>query len=364
SDALHAESDLLQARILDLAGEEFNLASPKKLGEILFGKLGLPSDKKRGTDADKLGELAANGSEIARLLLSWRTLTKLTGTYTDALPKAIASDGRVHTTYLQTSTNTGRLSSVNPNLQNIPIRSEEGGKIRKCFVAPAGSKLITADYSQMQLRLLADIAGVQKLRAAFDHGIDIHDLTARNIFSIPTSEPVPKDKRRAAKIVNFSIVFGVSAYGLAAQLGINRASADQIIKNYLSGFPEIGDYMERTKQFAEQHGFVETPMGRRIAIDGFNNPRMKSYAIRAAINAPIQGFEADIMRIAMARLGIDPGFAPDCRMIMQVHDEFVFECPDSSAEAEARRIKNTMENIVSLSVPLVADYSISDAWEK
>jgi DNA polymerase-1 len=353
SEKLHEQANELQAKIWDLAGEEFNIASPKQLAEILFDKLRLPTDRSRGTDADKLSELAAENI-IAQLVLDWRTLTKLTGTYTDVLPKSIGTDGRIHTTYLQTSTNTGRLSSQNPNLQNIPVKSEMGEEIRKCFISAPGNVLISVDYSQIQLRLLAHLADVRALKDAFSKNKDIHAETAAKIFGI-----VSPQNRYIAKTINFSIIYGVSPFGLAAQLGITQREAAAIISDYMAGFPEVKKYIEDTKKFALANGYVETPLGRRIMFPDINNPRLRNYSLRAAVNAPIQGFEADIMRLAMAKLDVLP-----VDMIMQVHDEFVFECPKDSAENHAKQIKEIMESIVSISVPLVADYKISEQWKK
>jgi len=353
SKKLHSRADELQRQIWNMAGTDFNIASPKQLGEVLFDKMRLPPNKKRGTDSDVLTELSAS-HPIAALVLEWRSLTKLTGTYTDALPHSVKSDGRLHTTYLQTSTNTGRLSSVAPNLQNIPVKTELGAEIRKCFVAPAGMKLISADYSQIQLRLLADIADVKPWKAAFAAGRGIHSETAERIFGILTPE-----NRRIAKTINFSIIYGVSSFGLAPQLGITPKEAQAIIDNYMNGLPEVKNYIEKTKKFASENGFVITPMGRKIMIDGWNIPRMKNYAMRAAINAPIQGAEADIVKLAMAELAKLP-----VRMILQIHDEIIFESPENEADKWAEEIERIMENVVHLSVPINADTKISDRWEK
>jgi len=359
SDDLHAKSDALQSEIWRLAGEEFNIASPKQLAEVLFDKLKLPTDKKRSTDAGKLADLAPD-SELVRLVLDWRSMTKLTGTYADALPRSVGADRRIHTTYLQTSTITGRLSSVAPNLQNIPIKSDVGGEIRKCFVAPAGGVLISADYSQIQLRILAHLADEPALKNAFANGLDIHAETAARIFGAVTPQ-----SRRLAKTINFSIIYGISAYGLAPQLGVSPREAAELIDNYMNGLPRIKKYIEDTKKFATDNGWVETPAGRRIILPEVNNPGMRAYALRAAVNAPIQGMEADIMRVAMAGIGerLLPR-APELKMVLQVHDELVFECEASAAEGHAVRIKEIMEGAATLSVPLVADYSISERWEK
>ncbi|MDW2994709.1 MAG: DNA polymerase I [Alphaproteobacteria bacterium] len=365
SGIFHAQLQTLQQEIWELAGHEFNIASPKQLGVVLFEELGLPANKKRSTDADRLNELT-DSHPIIDKILTWRSVAKLAGTYADSLPRQIGSDGRIHTTYLQTSTNTGRLSSRDPNLQNIPIKTALGEEIRKCFIAPSGYKLISVDYSQIQLRLLADIAHIQTFCDTFNSGSDIHEQTARKIFNIPESTIVPRDLRRAAKTVNFSIIYGISSFGLAAQLGVTRAEAQKIIDSYLSGLPEIQEYIARTKEFATQHACVYTPWGRRIELPDINNPRMRAYALRAAINAPIQGFEADLMRRAMIMIHQDilRDNSDKIRMIMQVHDEMVFECQSEFAKEFAQKIKHAMENVTTLSVPLVAEYVIDTKWGK
>lgn len=365
STIFHTQLQTLSNEIWQHAGHEFNIASPKQLGTILFDELGLPANKKRSTDADTLNELVDNHPIIEKIL-NWRSIAKLAGTYADALPHQIAPDGRIHTTYLQTSTNTGRLSSRDPNLQNIPIKTTLGEEIRKCFIAPSGYTLISVDYSQIQLRLLADIANVKTFRNTFISGTDIHEQTARRIFNIPADQPVPREMRRAAKTVNFSIIYGISSFGLAAQLGVSRTDAKAIIDSYMAGLPEIDEYIEQTKKFASEHACVFTPWGRRIELPEIKNPRLRAYALRAAINAPIQGFEADLMRRAMVEIDkniMQPN--PDkIRMIMQVHDEMVFECKTEFAHEFANKIKQAMENITKLSVPLIAEYTISQMWAK
>ncbi len=365
SSAFHGELEKLSSEIWASAGHEFNIASPKQLGIVLFDELGLPANKKRSTDVDALNDLR-DAHEIIDKILNWRTISKLANTYTDALPHQIASDGRIHTTYLQTSTNTGRLSSREPNLQNIPTKTDLGAEIRKCFVAPAGRKLIAVDYSQIQLRLLADIADVKTFKETFHNGADIHEQTARHVFDIPADAPVPRDLRRAAKTVNFSIIYGISSFGLAAQLGMPRSDAQDIINSYMARLPEVKEYIERTKEFATKHGYVTTPWGRRIELPEIKNPRMRAYAMRAAINAPIQGFEADIMRRAMINIDRDilRENGDKIRLIMQVHDEIIFECDAAMADAFAERIKIGMENAAKISVPLVAEYVIGDYWGK
>lgn len=365
SNIFHDQLSELGSEIWNLAGHEFNIASPKQLGTILFDELNLPANKKRSTDADALNDLI-DFHPIIEKILNWRSIAKLAGTYADALPRQIASDGRIHTTYLQTSTNTGRLSSRDPNLQNIPIKTELGEEIRKCFVAPEGKVLISADYSQIQLRLLADVANVHTFKETFNSGKDIHEQTARQIFGIAADAPVPKDLRRAAKTVNFSIIYGISSFGLSGQLGISRAAAQEIINAYMAGLPEVKEYIEEVKHFATQHACVYTPWGRRIELPEVKNPRMRGYAMRAAVNAPIQGFEADLMRRAMVNIEkeIMKPNSDKIRMIMQVHDEIIFECDENIAEKFAKEIESAMENVAKLSVPLATDYVIGKVWGK
>ncbi|MBN1324642.1 MAG: DNA polymerase I [Alphaproteobacteria bacterium] len=363
SKIFHEQLTRLEKEIWDIAGHDFNIASPKQLGTVLFDELKLSENKKRSTDADTLNELADSHPVIEKVL-GWRSIAKLAGTYADALPRQIGRDGRIHTTYLQTSTNTGRLSSRDPNLQNIPIKTELGEEIRKCFIAPVNKVLISADYSQIQLRLLADVADVKMFKETFQNGFDIHEQTARKIFGVADGVPVPKDLRGKAKTVNFSIIYGISSFGLAAQLNVSRTEAQNIINSYMAGLPEIKEYMEETKQFATQHACVYTPWGRRIELPEIKNPRLRSYALRAAINAPIQGFEADLMRLAMINIDKKPGNNSNIKMIMQVHDEMVFECDRDMAEEFAKQIKFEMENVAKLSVPLLAEYNIDTTWGK
>ena len=345
STIFHEQLQKLQSEIWTLAGHEFNIASPKQLGCVLFDELNLPANKKRSTDADALNDLI-DAHEIIEKILNWRSIAKLAGTYADALPRQIASDGRIHTTYLQTSTNTGRLSSRDPNLQNIPIKTELGEEIRKCFIAAPHHTLISVDYSQIQLRLLADMANVHTFKETFNNNADIHEQTARKIFNIPADQPVPRDLRRAAKTVNFSIIYGISSFGLASQLGVSRGDAQNIINTYMAGLPEIREYIDKTKEFALANACVYTPWGRRIELPDVKNPRMRAYAMRAAINAPIQGFEADLMRRAMVEIekNIMHPNADKIRMIMQVHDEIVFECKSEFADEFAHKIKSAMES--------------------
>ncbi|HVW73581.1 MAG TPA: DNA polymerase I [Rhizomicrobium sp.] len=365
----------LEKDIHKLAGGEFNIGSPKQLGEILFDRMKLEGGRRTktgawSTDSDVLEDVAAQGIPIARKVLDWRGLAKLRGTYTDALPGYInAKTGRVHTSYAMASTSTGRLASTDPNLQNIPVRTEEGRRIRQAFIAARGNKLISADYSQIELRLLAHIADIPELKKAFADNLDIHAMTASEIFGVPI-KGMPAEVRRRAKAINFGIVYGISGFGLANQLGIPQSEASDYIKKYFTRFPGIRDYMEETKQFARTHGFVETLFGRRIHIREINSkvPGFRGGAERAAINAPIQGSAADIIRRAMVKL---PGALADKKikatMLLQVHDELIFEAPEKEVDKAARLIKQAMETAplpaVEISVPLVVEARAADNWD-
>ncbi len=365
----------LEKEIHKLAGESFNIGSPKQLGDILFGKFSLPGGRRTktgawSTDADILEDLAAQGHEIATKVLDWRQLSKLRGTYTDALPTYInPTTGRVHTSYAMASTSTGRLASTDPNLQNIPIRNEEGRRIRQAFISPEGSKLISADYSQIELRLLAHIADIDALRQAFAEGLDIHAMTASEMFGVPV-KGMPAEIRRRAKAINFGIIYGISAFGLANQLSIARGEADEYIKKYFKRFPGIRDYMERTKQSAREKGYVETLFGRAVHIREINsgNPGHRGGAERAAINAPIQGTAADIIRRAMIRL--PDALAKDklsAKVLLQVHDELVLEASDAEVEKTSKRVKAVMEKAalpaIQLSVPLTVEVRAATNWD-
>ena len=365
SSVFHKQLEKLETEIYDLAGHEFNVGSPKQLATVLFEELHLPAKKKQSTDADTLNDLLDHHPIIEKIL-NWRSIAKLASTYADTLPHQIAKDGRIHTTYLQTSTNTGRLSSRNPNLQNIPIKTELGEEIRKCFVASPNKTLISVDYSQIQLRLLADVANVTVFKETFNAGLDIHEQTARKIFNIPDSTIVPKDLRRAAKTINFSIIYGISAFGLANQLNISRDEAKKIIDSYMAGLPEIKEYIDHITKFVFEKHCVYTPWGRRIEIPEASNPRMRGYVARAAINAPIQGFEADIVRHAMVNVynNIVVPNSDKIKMILQVHDEIIFECDEKYAKDFAKKIQTEMENVTKLSVPLLTEAIISPIWDK
>jgi len=365
----------LETEIHKLAGGAFNIGSPKQLGEILFDRMKIEGGRKTktgawSTDSDVLEDVAAQGHPMAKKVLEWRGLAKLRGTYTDALPTYInAKTGRVHTSYAMASTSTGRLASTDPNLQNIPIRTEEGRRIRQAFIAPKGSKLISADYSQIELRLLAHIAAIPELKRAFAENLDIHAMTASEIFGVPI-KGMPADVRRKAKAINFGIVYGISGFGLANQLGIPQSEASDYIKKYFARFPGIRDYMEKTKQFARTHGFVETLFGRRIHIREINSkiPGFRGGAERAAINAPIQGAAADVIRRAMVKL---PGALAEAKikatMLLQVHDELIFEAPDKEVDKASKLIKSVMEKAalpaVEISVPLVVEARAADNWD-
>jgi DNA polymerase-1 len=365
----------LEDEIRELAGEDFNIGSPKQLGEILFDKMSLPGGRRTktgawSTDASALEELAAEGHELPRKVLDWRLLAKLKSTYTDALPTYIHPEtGRVHTSYALAATTTGRLSSLEPNLQNIPVRTSEGRAIRKAFVPEKGKRLISADYSQIELRVLAHMADTPTLRQAFADGLDIHAMTASEMFGVPIENMDPAIRRRA-KAINFGIVYGISAVGLAAQLGIPRGEAAAYINTYFERFPGIRDYMEATKAEARRQGYVKTLFGRKVHYPEINtkNPSLRGNFERAAINAPIQGSAADIIRRAMIRMV--PALAAaglNARMLLQVHDELVFEAPeeevDKTMEVAQAVMEKAPEPVLKLKVPLKVDARAGDNWE-
>jgi DNA polymerase-1 len=318
-----------------------------------------------------LEDLAAEGHELPSRIVFWRQLTKLKSTYTDALPGYInPRTKRVHTSYAMASTSTGRLSSSEPNLQNIPIRTEEGRKIRTAFVAEKGNKLVSADYSQIELRVLAHIADIPQLRQAFADGLDIHAMTASEMFDTPIEGMDPMVRRRA-KAINFGIIYGISAFGLANQLGISRSEAGDYIKKYFERFPGIKDYMEDTKRFARDHGYVETIFGRRAHYPEINssNPQMRAFNERAAINAPIQGSAADIIRRAMVRMEVALNkVGLTAKMLLQVHDELIFEMPEAEVETAIPVIKKIMIDApfpaLQLKVPLQVDANAADNWDE
>jgi len=360
----------LEAEIHELAGQDFNVGSPKQLGEILFDKLELPGGKKGKTGAYSTGvdilEDLATEHELPGRVLDWRQLSKLKSTYTDALQTHINADtGRVHTSYSIAGANTGRLASTDPNLQNIPVRSEEGRRIREAFVAEEGNLLVSLDYSQIELRILAHIADIPALKQAFKDGHDIHAMTASEMFDVPLDEMTP-DVRRQAKAINFGVIYGISGFGLARNLRIPRAEAQGFIDRYFERFPGIKDYMDETVKFAKDHSYVQTLFGRKI-----NTPEINAkgpgagFAKRAAINAPIQGTAADVIRRAMIRM---PDAIKDlpCRMLLQVHDELIFEVPEDSVDQTIDTVRDVMENAsdpaVKFDVPLVVDAGQGKNW--
>jgi DNA polymerase I len=366
----------LEDEIHTLAGEKFTIGSPKQLGDILFGKMGLPGAKKTATGqwatgAGVLEDLAEQGNELPARILDWRQLAKLKSTYTDSLPAYVnPQTHRVHTSYALAATTTGRLSSSEPNLQNIPIRTEAGRKIRTAFVAEKGNKLVSADYSQIELRILAHIADIPQLRQAFADGIDIHAMTASEMFGVPVAG-MPSEVRRRAKAINFGIIYGISAFGLANQLGIGREEAGAYIRKYFERFPGIRDYMDQTKTFVRANGHVTTIFGRvcHFPAVASKNPSERAFVERQAINAPIQGSAADIIRRAMIRMDAALSAAKiDARMLLQVHDELVFDVPDAQVEAALPVITKVMVDAphpaLALRVPLQVDARAAGNWDE
>lgn len=365
----------LENDIHALAGTPFNIGSPKQIGEILFDQMGLQGGKKTktgqySTDVKTLEELALQGHEIVQKILDWRGLSKLKSTYTDALQDEICAEtGRVHTSYHMTGTSTGRLASSDPNLQNIPIRTEDGRKIREAFIAEQGHTLLSVDYSQVELRLAAEMAGVEALQQAFRDNVDIHTLTASQVFDVPLDQ-VDGETRRRAKAVNFGIIYGISGWGLAKQLGCEPGDASDFIKRYLARFPEIKDYMEAKKDEARANGYVSTLYGRKCFTPNINAkiPAQRGGSERAAINAPLQGTAADIMKIAMSKMPKALNEAKlSAKMLLQVHDELIFEVPDDELEATSELVRDIMENAfkimnVEISVPLIAEAGSGSNW--
>jgi DNA polymerase-1 len=369
-------SGALEAEIQTLASEPLNPGSPKQLGDILFGKFGLPGGTKTktgqwSTGARTLEDLAEQGHALPRKILDWRQVSKLKSTYTDALPGYVnASTHRVHTSYALAATPTGRLSSSEPNLQNIPIRTEEGRKIRRAFIAADGYKLVSADYSQIELRLLAEIAGIEALKKAFREGLDIHAMTASEMFGVPV-KGMPGEIRRRAKAINFGIIYGISAFGLANQLGIEREEAGAYIKKYFERFPGIRDYMEETKAFAKKNGYVLTLFGRKCHYPeiAHSNASIRAFNERAAINARLQGTAADIIRRAMVRMEAALAKAKlSAQMLLQVHDELVFEVPEVEVAKTLPVVEKVMAQApmpaLSLSVPLAVEARAAHNWDE
>jgi len=362
----------LEEEIFLLSGTQFNIGSPKQLGQLLFEKLGFSGGKKNksggySTNADVLEALSSEGHELPQKILNWRQLSKLISTYTDSLIDQINPiSQRVHTSYNQAVTSTGRLASTDPNLQNIPIRTQEGRKIRRAFVASPNHKLLSADYSQIELRLLAHVANIEPLKQAFREGKDIHAITASQVFAVPLEGMDPM-VRRQAKAINFGIIYGISAFGLARQLNISKSEAKAYIDAYFSQYPGIKDYMETVKSSAMKFGFVKTIFGRKCHVPGINskNPQVKGMAERAAINAPIQGGAADIIKRAMIQLPsqlYEKKLTP--KMLLQVHDELIFEVREEELDETILVVKKTMEDAAHLSVPILVDIGVGDNWDQ
>ena len=371
SHDLGMQVNALEQRAYELAGQPFNLGSPKQLGEILFGKLGLPVKRKTATgqpstDEEVLTELA-DDFPLPKLILEHRSLAKLKSTYTDKLPRMVnPHTGRVHTNYGQATAVTGRLSSNDPNLQNIPVRTPQGREIRKAFIAAPGSVIVSADYSQIELRIMAHISEDASLLDAFAKGLDIHKATAADIFGIPISEITP-EQRRYTKAVNFGLIYGMGAFGLASQLGIERNAAQQFIDKYFARYPGVAHYMQQTRESARAKGYVETVFGRRLTltdINGGSGPR-RAGAERAAINAPMQGTAADLIKLAM--IAVDEWLRGErlaSKLIMQVHDELVLEVPAAELDVVKRVLPDKMTGVASLRVPLVAEVGVGPNWDE
>ncbi len=378
ADMLRHQSDELARRLLELerdahevAGQPFNLESPKQIQEILFDKLGLPVLKKTpkgapSTAEDVLQELALD-YPLPNIILEYRGLSKLKSTYTDKLPDMINPEtGRVHTSYHQAVAATGRLSSSNPNLQNIPVRTTEGRRIRQAFIPADGCKMVSADYSQIELRIMAHLSGDAGLQQAFAQGLDVHRATAAEVFNVPLDQ-VTSDMRRNAKAINFGLIYGMSAFGLARQLKIDRSTAQQFVDLYFTRYPGVKDFMDRTRIQAREQGYVETVFGRRLYAQDINasNHARRQYAERAAINAPMQGTAADLIKLAMLAVAQwIRSSGVDVRMIMQVHDELVFEVAQSEMAQASDRIRRCMSEVSTLSVPLVVDIGVGDNWDE
>ena len=361
----------LESQACELAGQPFNLASPKQLGEILFEKLELPVIKKTPKGAPSTAEEVlvelANDYELPAVLIEHRGLAKLKSTYTDKLPEMVDTrTGRVHTSYHQAVTATGRLSSSDPNLQNIPIRTQEGRRIRQAFIAPEGRKIVAADYSQIELRIMAHLSSDAGLLHAFANELDVHSATAAEVFDVSLDE-VTTDQRRKAKAINFGLIYGMSAFGLAKQIGVARGEAQEYIDRYFARYPGVADYMDATRAIAHEQGYVETLLGRRLYLPEINarNKQRQLAAERTAINAPMQGTAADIIKLAM--IDVDAWLtetALDAKMIMQVHDELVFEVADEACETLCNSVTERMANVIELQVPLLTEVGVGANWDE
>ncbi|OOZ37541.1 DNA polymerase I, partial [Solemya elarraichensis gill symbiont] len=362
----------LEEQAYEIAGRSFNMGSPKQIGQIFFEELELPVISKTpkgapSTAESVLQELAEQGHELPQVILSHRSLAKLRSTYTDKLPGMVDPDtGRVHTSYHQAVAATGRLSSSDPNLQNIPVRTEEGRRIRQAFVPEDGYRMVAADYSQVELRIMAHLSGDEALLGAFSDGMDVHRATAAEVFGV-ASEDVTSDQRRSAKAINFGLIYGMSAFGLAKQLGVERSVAQEYVDLYFERYPGVREFMDSIRADAHQKGYVETVFGRRLYLPEINsrNGMRRAAAERTAINAPMQGTAADIIKLAM--LDVDAWIRndePDVRMTMQVHDELVFEVAEDQLDPAVEQISRRMSQAAELKVPLVVDVGIGDNWDE
>jgi len=355
----------------EMAGQSFNIASPKQIQDILYNKLSLPVLKKtpkgQPSTAESVLQELAEDYPLPELILKHRSMSKLKSTYTDKLPLQVSpKTGRVHTSYHQAVAATGRLSSSNPNLQNIPVRSAEGRKIRQAFIAPEGYKVVAADYSQIELRIMAHLSSDEGLLDAFAKGEDIHKATAADVFGVNIDQ-VTTDLRRSAKAINFGLIYGMSAFGLAKQLGLGRNQAQEYIDLYFSRYPRVKQYMDDTRELAKQQGYVETVLGRRLYLPEIysKNAARRQYAERTAINAPMQGTAADIIKLAM--IATDKWIQddqPDIKMIMQVHDELVFEIAEAKVDEYSANIRQLMCTAITLDVPLVVDIGVGINWDE
>jgi DNA polymerase-1 len=361
----------IEARAFDAVGQPFNLNSPKQLGEILFERQGLPVIKRTptkapSTDEEVLEQLALD-YPLPRLILDYRSVAKLKNTYTDKLPKMVnAATGRVHTSFSQAVAVTGRLASSEPNLQNIPVRTAEGRRIRSAFIAPAGWRIASADYSQIELRIMAHLSNDARLLEAFARGEDVHRATAAEIFGVTPLEVGP-DQRRAAKVINFGLIYGMSAFGLARELGLERAAAASYMERYFARYPGVARYMEETRQQAKEKGYVETVFGRRLWLPEIRSPNVgrRQGAERAAINAPMQGTAADLIKLAMIAVQrwLDEA-KMESRLILQVHDELVLEVPDAEIAAVRHELPKLMGGVAKLAVPLLVEVGVGANWDE
>ena len=366
----------VEKKIFKISNKEFNIGSTKQLGEIMYNELKISSLKKTkkgsfATSASVLEDLAFKGNEFPKLVLDWRQISKLKNTYSDSLQEHInPKTKRVHTSFLLAATTTGRLASSDPNLQNIPIKSSDGKEIRKSFVAEKGNILISADYNQIEMRILADLADVKELKKAFKNNQDIHSLTASQVFNVDIKK-ITSDMRRKAKAINFGIIYGISQYGLAKQIMVSNIEAENFLNSYFIKFPEIKEYMQETIKFCRKSGFVSNIFGRRSHITGINdkNYNVRNFQERAAINAPIQGSASEIMRIAMIRLNkkLDDEKYKNCKMLLQIHDELIFEIPKNEEKSITKVIMDEMisvkdSDLHSFSTPLTVDINTGENW--